>query len=157
MYEVYYCAWGFFIFMLIMSLPSNFEQDSINQDSGVNRSSGSILSAPNQSQGNNEMNEAWLTQKRLNLMEVVRSVPVFTGDDSAVPFTLFWDKFNQFASFFHWSKENQFFAIQQRLAGSAQLIFLNFKSEVKSADDVSKLLRERFSQAKHPADILAEF
>ena len=28
---------------------------------------------------------------------------------------------------------------------------------MKSADDVFKLLRERFSQAKHPVDILADF
>ena len=62
-----------------------------------------------------------------------------------------------FADFFKWSKENQFFVIQYRLAGSAQLIFLNFKNEVKSANDMFKLLREWFAQVKHPADILADF
>ena len=56
---------------------------------GANRNSGSIVSVPSQSQGNSEMNEALLTQKRLNLMEAVRSVPVFTVDDPALSFTLF--------------------------------------------------------------------
>ena len=150
-----------------MDQPNSGNDSVSEQELGISVNSGGNVMGPSLTQENSEMgsnlwansfsNEALLTQKRLNLMEAVRSVPVFTGDDPAVPFTLFCDKFKQFANYFQWSREDQFFAIQQRLAGSAQLIFLNFKNEVKSADDVFKLLRERFGQVKHPADILAEF
>ena len=101
--------------------------------------------------------ENMLGQRRLNLLDTIKQVPLFTGDDPNFTFNRFKEIFQQCASYFDWSPEDQMFGIKLRLAGSAHSTFLTFQHQIKNVDDVFKILKNRFVKDKHPSDVISEF
>lgn len=98
-----------------------------------------------------------LVSRRDMLLTHIERIPIFTGSDPTYSFAAFQSKFNQIAQFLQWSEDDQFFAIQQRIAGQAQTVFTNFREEIKNIQDLMKILGERFRGQKDPATLLADF
>ena len=98
-----------------------------------------------------------ISQHRINLLDSISLVPIFTGDDPLCSFAHFKEKFDQCALFFKWSEEVQYFAVQQRLTGRAHQTFSNFRSQISKVEDIFNVLKDRFSPVRHPSEVLADF
>ena len=105
----------------------------------------------------NSSRDLIMGQHNLSLVESIKTIPIFTGEDPFYSFANFKEKLQINASFFKWSEEVKFYAIQQRLAGKAQQTFDYYKHQLKTYNDVVKVLQDRFSPRKHPSDIMSSF
>ena len=56
--------------------------------------------------------ETMLGQRRLNLLDTIKQLPLFTGDDPLFPFNRFKEIFQECARYFDWSPEDQMFGIK---------------------------------------------
>ena len=126
-----------------------------DSESGVNQVviSPEALSAALLAAGGDNM----LGQQRINLLDSINMVPLFSGEDPLCPFAHFKSKFQECAQFFKWSHDVQMFGIQLRLAGKALQTYTNFKSQIKNVEDVFKFLKERFAPDKHPSVLFDDF
>ena len=98
-----------------------------------------------------------LGQRRLNLLDTIKQVPLFTRDDPFFPFNRFKEIFQLCSNYFDWSPEDQMFGIKFRQAGSAHSAFLTFQNQITNVNDVFKILKKRFVNVKHPSDVIPEF
>ena len=105
----------------------------------------------------NSSRDAMMGQYHVGLVESIKAIPVFTGEDPYFTFAQFKEKFEDTALFFKWSEEVKFYAVQQRLAGKAQQTYHYFKHQVKTCQEVLDILAERFSPRKHPSEIFSNF
>ena len=96
-------------------------------------------------------------QRRGLLLENLNLIPIFTGQDPNLQFQDFTAKFNSFADFLEWPKEDRLFAIQQRLAGPALQTFLNFKEQINSIEDFFRILGENYVRETDPSAVLEDF
>ena len=61
------------------------------------------------------------------------------------------------SNFFIWTEEVKFYAIEQCLAGKAQQTYDYYKHQLKSFNDVLKVLKDRVAPRKHPGEIMSSF
>lgn len=95
--------------------------------------------------------------RRDALLTHIQAIPVFTGADPTLSVEKFKSKFLNISNFLKWNSDEQFFAIQQRIAGLAQTVLFNNSNEVKDANDVFQILTDRFQQDQDSASLIANF
>lgn len=101
--------------------------------------------------------DSLVSQHRINLLDSIKLVPMYTGDDPLLSFAQFKAKFERCSRFFKWSPEVELFAIQLLLAGRAHQTYNSFSGQIKNSKDVFRVLEERFAPASHPGELLSEF
>lgn len=95
--------------------------------------------------------------RRDSLLSHLVNIPVYTGTDPNFSLSKFKTKFAEIAQFLNWTTDERYFAVQQRLAGQAQTVLLNFRDEIKSEDDIFRILGSRFEAKKDNATLLSNF
>lgn len=105
-----------------------------------------------------KMTEIEATMKRRALiLDSLNLIPVYTGQDVSWTLDQFKTKFKSLAEFLLWPEEDQLFAFQHRLAGLALQTYVNFKSKIKTVQDLFKILSDKFDSKRDQGDLLNEF
>lgn len=80
----------------------------------------------------------------------VASLPIYKGRESPMQLSEFLERFEDSALQFNWSESDKLFAIKDKLYGEARALITEFSEDIKTYEDVKKILKKNFeSQVPH--------